>query len=286
MTEHTVMEGDSQLPEDNRTASPRLDVSDSDGDRLSDSATPCSLLSSGGSMGDDHQETEMDDVFFSQVTSSFEATPSWVWDSPFHTTPQSPFGFSLSASRPTLSLELPPSQQIPIEFLSRTILRSRGSSEEGAPVSGGQNLRKFNRRVFTNSRERWRQQNVNGAFADLRRLLPTHPPDKKLSKNEILRLATRYIRILSGVLEYQKQEQAGTRTNQMDSDVLPSTNKVDTKFHTSIEQDSQCESYLSVRRIKQEKRNEDKAGLSVSSTASSLSSPPSSSDGLDEITAY
>ncbi|XP_045401429.1 T-cell acute lymphocytic leukemia protein 1 isoform X3 [Lemur catta] len=45
------------------------------------------------------------------------------------------------------------------------------------------------RRIFTNSRERWRQQNVNGAFAELRKLIPTHPPDKKLSKNEILRLA-------------------------------------------------------------------------------------------------
>ncbi|KAG8194727.1 hypothetical protein JTE90_026376 [Oedothorax gibbosus] len=60
------------------------------------------------------------------------------------------------------------------------------------------------RRIFTNSRERWRQQNVNGAYADLRRLVPTHPPDKKLSKNEILRLAIRYIRLLSSVLEYQK----------------------------------------------------------------------------------
>lgn len=54
-------------------------------------------------------------------------------------------------------------------------------------------VRKVVRRIFTNSRERWRQQNVNGAFAELRRLIPTHPPDKKLSKNEILRLAIRYV---------------------------------------------------------------------------------------------
>ncbi|ELU03222.1 hypothetical protein CAPTEDRAFT_49381, partial [Capitella teleta] len=60
------------------------------------------------------------------------------------------------------------------------------------------------RRVFTNSRERWRQQNVNGAFVELRKLVPTHPPDKKLSKNEILRLAMRYIRLLNGVLRFQK----------------------------------------------------------------------------------
>jgi hypothetical protein len=49
------------------------------------------------------------------------------------------------------------------------------------------------RKIFTNSRERWRQQNVSGAFAELRKLVPTHPPDKKLSKNEILRMAIRYV---------------------------------------------------------------------------------------------
>ena len=54
-------------------------------------------------------------------------------------------------------------------------------------------VRKVVRRIFTNSRERWRQQNVNGAFAELRKIIPTHPPDKKLSKNEILRLAIRYV---------------------------------------------------------------------------------------------
>ena len=52
-----------------------------------------------------------------------------------------------------------------------------------------------------------RQQNVNGAFNELRRLVPTYPPDKKLSKNEILRLAIKYIRLLSNVLEYQKMQE-------------------------------------------------------------------------------
>lgn len=46
---------------------------------------------------------------------------------------------------------------------------------------------------------------MNGAFADLRRLVPTYPADKKLSKNEILRLAIKYIKLLSSVVEYQKQ---------------------------------------------------------------------------------
>uniref|UniRef100_T1IHS9 BHLH domain-containing protein n=1 Tax=Strigamia maritima TaxID=126957 RepID=T1IHS9_STRMM len=74
-------------------------------------------------------------------------------------------------------------------------------------------IRKVARRVFTNSRERWRQQNVNGAFADLRRLVPTHPPDKKLSKNEILRLAIKYIKLLSKILDYQKQSEPSSGVN-------------------------------------------------------------------------
>ncbi|XP_034565897.1 T-cell acute lymphocytic leukemia protein 1 homolog [Notolabrus celidotus] len=67
-------------------------------------------------------------------------------------------------------------------------------------------------RVSTNSRERWRQQNVNGAFTELRRLIPTHPPDRKLSKNEILRLALRYINFLDGVLT--EQELSGSPRSQ------------------------------------------------------------------------
>lgn len=41
---------------------------------------------------------------------------------------------------------------------------------------------------------------MSGAFAELRRLLPTHPLDKKLSKSEILKLSIKYIRLLQGVL--------------------------------------------------------------------------------------
>lgn len=59
----------------------------------------------------------------------------------------------------------------------------------------------------SNSRERWRQQNVSGAFAELRKLVPTYPPEKKLSKNEILRLAIKYIKLLSSVLDWQKQQE-------------------------------------------------------------------------------
>lgn len=63
------------------------------------------------------------------------------------------------------------------------------------------------RKIFTNSRERWRQQNVSGAFAELRKLVPTHPPDKKLSKNEILRMSIKYITLLTNVIEWQKKQQ-------------------------------------------------------------------------------
>lgn len=44
---------------------------------------------------------------------------------------------------------------------------------------------------------------MNGAFAELRTLIPTHPPDRKLSKSEILRLALRYIGFLDRLLTDQ-----------------------------------------------------------------------------------
>ncbi|XP_045461264.1 uncharacterized protein LOC123671444 [Harmonia axyridis] len=65
--------------------------------------------------------------------------------------------------------------------------------------------RGITRKIFTNTRERWRQQNVSGAFGELRKLVPTHPPDKKLSKNEILRMAIRYIKLLSSIVEWQQE---------------------------------------------------------------------------------
>lgn len=47
-----------------------------------------------------------------------------------------------------------------------------------------------------NERERGRTQSVNGAFVNLRELIPTEPVDRKLSKIETLRLATSYIQHL------------------------------------------------------------------------------------------
>ncbi|KAG7174642.1 T-cell acute lymphocytic leukemia protein 1-like [Homarus americanus] len=82
------------------------------------------------------------------------------------------------------------------------VVSEAGSGEERS-VGGPQ---RTIRKVFTNTRERWRQQNVSGAFAELRRLVPTHPPDKKLSKNEILRLTIKYIKLLNSVLEWQQRQ--------------------------------------------------------------------------------
>lgn len=91
--------------------------------------------------------------------------------------------------------------------------RRRPSSHYEVEINETGPPQKLARRVFTNSRERWRQQNVNGAFSELRKLIPTHPPDKKLSKNEILRLAVKYIHFLVALLNDQAQhgdEGAGT----------------------------------------------------------------------------
>ncbi|KAL4228675.1 Helix-loop-helix protein 1 [Mactra antiquata] len=51
------------------------------------------------------------------------------------------------------------------------------------------------------TRERVRVEAFNVAFTELRKLLPTLPPDKKLSKIEILRLAICYISYLNHVLD-------------------------------------------------------------------------------------
>ncbi|XP_021207545.1 transcription factor 15 isoform X1 [Bombyx mori] len=55
-------------------------------------------------------------------------------------------------------------------------------------------------RCQANARERDRTQNVNMAFNTLRLLIPTEPPDRKLSKIEILRLAGSYITHLDNQL--------------------------------------------------------------------------------------
>ncbi|KAK6483030.1 mRNAion factor 15-like [Huso huso] len=55
-------------------------------------------------------------------------------------------------------------------------------------------------RQTANARERDRTHSVNTAFTALRTLIPTEPADRKLSKIETLRLASRYISHLANIL--------------------------------------------------------------------------------------
>nr|XP_055091705.1 protein lyl-1 isoform X2 [Symphalangus syndactylus]XP_055091706.1 protein lyl-1 isoform X2 [Symphalangus syndactylus]XP_055091707.1 protein lyl-1 isoform X2 [Symphalangus syndactylus] len=118
---------------------------------------------------------------------------------------------TLGAAPPTLALHYHPHPFLnsvyigpagPFSIFPSSRLKRRPSHCE-LDLAEGQQPQKVARRVFTNSRERWRQQNVNGAFAELRKLLPTHPPDRKLSKNEVLRLAMKYIGFLVRLLRDQ-----------------------------------------------------------------------------------
>lgn len=117
----------------------------------------------------------------------------------------------LGTAPPTLALHYHPHPFLnsvyigpagPFALFRNSRLKRRPSHCE-LDLADGQQPQKMARRVFTNSRERWRQQNVNGAFAELRKLLPTHPPDRKLSKNEVLRLAMKYIGFLVRLLRDQ-----------------------------------------------------------------------------------
>ncbi|XP_039499184.1 transcription factor 15 [Drosophila santomea] len=72
-------------------------------------------------------------------------------------------------------------------------------------TSGGQenqgNHRRRPPRQKINARERYRTFNVNSAYEALRNLIPTEPINRKLSKIEIIRLASSYITHLSSTLE-------------------------------------------------------------------------------------
>lgn len=56
------------------------------------------------------------------------------------------------------------------------------------------------KRIAANSRERKRMHTVNGAFDQLRELVPTYPSNRKLSKIDTLRLACSYIEDLTSLL--------------------------------------------------------------------------------------
>ncbi|XP_065834427.1 uncharacterized protein [Oscarella lobularis] len=98
--------------------------------------------------------------------------------------------------------------KVPLDFRGRRNTRAIGGRRRRhGDDSGSEDDMKRAKRLATNSRERWRQQNVNEAFQELRKMVPTYPPDKKLSKHEILRMATRYISFLQQLLNDQLHEQ-------------------------------------------------------------------------------
>uniref|UniRef100_UPI00358E082E helix-loop-helix protein 1 n=1 Tax=Myxine glutinosa TaxID=7769 RepID=UPI00358E082E len=121
---------------------------------------------------------------------------------------------AISASIPLSSISI----SVPISFSSIPI-SSPASSISPAPLAicAGRSLpstpmlsreeRRRRRRATAKyrtahaTRERVRVEAFNLAFGELRRLLPTLPPDKKLSKIEILRLAICYISYLNHVLD-------------------------------------------------------------------------------------
>ncbi|XP_008273887.1 helix-loop-helix protein 2-like [Stegastes partitus] len=97
------------------------------------------------------------------------------------------------------------------ENLLNTLSAHRGSmpaaSTDGEGKARSREERRRRRRATAKyrsahaTRERIRVVAFNVAFAELRKLLPTLPPDKKLSKIEILRLAICYISYLNHVLD-------------------------------------------------------------------------------------
>lgn len=85
--------------------------------------------------------------------------------------------------------------------------KSSGSSQSSCKSGSHLSIATGKKSSSTNNREKWRQHNVNRAFVNLRRLVPTHPPDKRLSKNEILRMAIKYIKLLESILDYQERSE-------------------------------------------------------------------------------
>lgn len=65
----------------------------------------------------------------------------------------------------------------------------------------------YSRRMSANQKERRRTQNINIAFAELRRCIPNVPQDTKLSKIRTLRLATSYIGYLQEVLQSEQRRE-------------------------------------------------------------------------------
>uniref|UniRef100_W8CAT9 Transcription factor 15 n=1 Tax=Ceratitis capitata TaxID=7213 RepID=W8CAT9_CERCA len=83
-------------------------------------------------------------------------------------------------------------------FALDALCASQSVSPAHSEISNASEQEKPRKEV--NARERNRTQSVNSAFTTLRRLIPTEPCDRKLSKIEILRLAKSYIAHLDAVV--------------------------------------------------------------------------------------
>ncbi|XP_056130374.1 twist-related protein 2-like [Lampris incognitus] len=84
--------------------------------------------------------------------------------------------------------------------------RSPSSGPSLSPLSGPGALEDPHaQRMIANVRERQRTQSLNDAFASLRKIIPTLPSDK-LSKIQILKLASRYIDFLDQVLQSDEMD--------------------------------------------------------------------------------
>nr|XP_057921519.1 T-cell acute lymphocytic leukemia protein 1 homolog isoform X2 [Doryrhamphus excisus] len=146
---------------------------------------------------------------------------------------------------------------------------------------------KIARRVFTNSRERWRQQNVNGAFSELRKLIPTHPPDKKLSKNEILRLAVKYINFLVTLLNDQARDSSKDSSDDDDEEIqnIDSSgldNKIEPLFQCDTPPPSHSSSPPLAGTTRQDRDStESVVPLAALSASSSCDSDTNSEDSFD-----
>ncbi|RWS05225.1 uncharacterized protein B4U79_02101, partial [Dinothrombium tinctorium] len=91
-------------------------------------------------------------------------------------------------------------------------------------------------RQVANARERYRTQSVNHAFALLRKLIPTEPCDRKLSKIETLRLATSYINHLNNIINARllgEMEENACIKYSLSKDVLVDKSEKPTNEHGS-----------------------------------------------------
>lgn len=137
---------------------------------------------------------------------------------PFIQSPLSTCSSSGSDSSLSPTPNIPPPSRVQYGPCSR---RSTQFTYGNSP-SGGRSA--YLKRLYTNSRERWRQQHVNLAFAELRKLLPTYPPERKLSKNEILRLSMKYIRFLDRLLGDMDSSAADATNQNQDQSSVQNTN--------------------------------------------------------------